>query len=83
MAIYVYNVWFEFHNNRFTGFEDIVEIVRKNVVLRETRLKFFLMTNHEKILPQVNLRRLHTILLDTYTVEKCEKNRFFKVDKVD
>ena len=41
MAIHVYNMWFKFHKNRFTGFEDIVETVRKNVVLRKMRLKFF------------------------------------------
>ena len=34
VAIYVYNMWLEFNRNRFTdGFEDIVETVRKNVVL--------------------------------------------------
>ena len=83
MAIHVYNMWFKFHKNRFTGFEDIVETVQKNVVLRKTHSKFFLMKNHEKILPQVNLRCLHTILLDTYSFEKCKKSRFFEVDKVD
>ena len=55
MAIYVYNMWFKFHKNQFPGFEDIVETVRKIVVLRKTRLKFFLMKNHEKISPQVDL----------------------------
>ena len=41
MAIHVYNMWFKFHKNRFTGFEDIVETVQKNVVLRKTHSKFF------------------------------------------
>ena len=50
VAIYVYNMWFKFHENKFTGFGDIVETVRKNVVLRKTSLKFFLIKNHEKIL---------------------------------
>ena len=67
VTFYVYNMWFEFHKNRFTGFEDIIETVRKNVVLEKTRWKFFLMKKHEKILPQINLRYLHTIILDTYT----------------
>ena len=41
VAIYVYNMSFNFHKSRFTGFEDIVETVRKNFVSRKTRLKFF------------------------------------------
>ena len=60
VAIYVYNMW-KFHKNRFTGFEDIVETVRKNVFLIKTRFQFFVMKSHEQILPQV---KLHTILLE-------------------
>ena len=82
VAIYVDNTWFKFHKNRFTRFEDIVETIRKNVVLRKTRLKFFLMKNHEKILPQVNLRCTQYIWIHILS-KNVKKNRFFEVDKVD
>ena len=39
------------------------------------------MKNHEKILPQINLRCLHIIHILSNNVKK--KNRFFEVDKVD
>ena len=85
MAIYVYNMWFKFHKNRFTGFEDIVETVRKNVVLTKTRLNFFLMKNHEKILAQGNLRCLNLTkyLLSTFENSKKKKDYSMLINWTD
>ena len=46
-------MWFKFHNNRFTGFKDIMETVRKNVDLRKTHLKFFMKKSYLKLICDV------------------------------
>ena len=44
-------MWLKFHKDRFSGSGEIIAADRKTVVLRKTRLKFFLMKSFEKVLP--------------------------------
>ena len=75
VAIYVYNMWFKFHKNRFTGFEDIVETVRKNVVLRKTRLNFFLMKkSYLKLICDACTQYFWIHILS----KKCKKKSIFR-----
>ena len=42
-------MWLKFHKNRCSDSEEITATDQKNVVLRKTRLKFFLMKIFEKV----------------------------------
>ena len=46
--IVIKNMWSKFHKDRFISFRDFINKASKNVVLRKTRLNFFLMKNSEK-----------------------------------
>ena len=52
-------MWLKFHKDRLSGSREITAADRENVVLRKTRLKFFLMEIFEEVLSSVDQRCMH------------------------